>query len=280
MRPDRRSPVAAGVLLLVCLASGAVRGAAPATIRVERVLVPKTDVGSAFPPGTELRGMPAKEFDDLLEAARAGLETSEDQRTPSLIRASHAIIWRDGMLFGQSRLLIEGPKHEPAMLDLSPWGLALRNEDENDSTGQLRATADGRIALRVDPGPSQEVRLNWELAARPGSDGRAFALGLPACPVTELSLELPGDMLPDGPPGAEKARKRWTTPKRLIRTDGAGGFMARLQRNQSTCDCIRLVMERPHASGLEGPLESTSTPPRGAGRPTGPWMPENPACAD
>ena len=50
-------------------------------------------------------------------------------------------------------------------------------------------------------GGNPAIALDWELRARPDSEGRSFALGLPGDETTDLTLELPSGWLPLGPEG-------------------------------------------------------------------------------
>ena len=56
---------------------------------IVRARVPSKDVAKWFPAGTEMRVMPAKEFDSLVKSASAGLLRQRAAQPPRLIRARH-----------------------------------------------------------------------------------------------------------------------------------------------------------------------------------------------
>ncbi len=76
------------------------------------------------------------------------------------------------------------------------------------STGDFQpagARESGKTVLVFQPSASAAVNpavtLDWDLRARPDSEGRSFALGLPGDDTTELTLDLPIGLIPVGPQG-------------------------------------------------------------------------------
>src|SRR4051812_49914712 len=57
---------------------------------VVRVRVPADKVSEFFPPGTELRGLSAGQFEELVASARAGSRRQEGLAAPRLLRARHS----------------------------------------------------------------------------------------------------------------------------------------------------------------------------------------------
>jgi hypothetical protein len=194
---------------------------------VDRVVVPPGRLPSAFPPGAELRSMPAAEFDALLDAARRGAVAERPE--PRLLRAEHLARWEDGRLVGRSELVVERPDGVAGRLVvLEPWSPAIRPTPD----GTAASTADGRTALSVPRSGRTTATVSWELAARAGTDGRFFALALPSCTASTLVLDLPRDLEPavdlsrrsEPRPTAEAGRRRWTLPGGLA---GPGGLVLR-----------------------------------------------------
>src|SRR5207248_3172446 len=80
------------------------------------------------------------------------------------------------------------------------------------------------IVLRTTTTESTTLTLDWELAARVGSNGLAFVLGLPKLDPTALSLDLPADLIPEGPSGVRQGPRSANQPGRMTwRFDGRGG---------------------------------------------------------
>ncbi|WP_406695457.1 hypothetical protein V5E97_30995 [Singulisphaera sp. Ch08] len=190
-----------------------------------RIRVPAEKVGTWFPPGTELRGLSAEQFDSLLASARAGYQRQAGQAPARLLQARHFARWNAGLLTGRSELVIEAPAGPgPHELILSPWTPAIEPSDEPST--ELRMHSDGRTAVRVAPGTVSTVTLKWQLRARTGSQGRRFTLGLPETETSRLILDLPEDWIPEGAsgirqgpdPGSETGRKTW-------RFEGRGGLV-------------------------------------------------------
>ncbi len=103
------------------------------------------------------------------------------------------------------------------MLNLAPWTPALVPDEANTAATLVRSRQDGQTAIAVEPGKSSLVVLSWKLAARPGSSGHVFALGLPRCAVSSLSLDVPSALSPEGAGGLRRGplsgqgpdRQRW-----------------------------------------------------------------------
>jgi hypothetical protein len=179
---------------------------------VVRLRVPSAQVPQWFPVGTELKGMKAGEFDDLLRAARVSARRRSDTKLPRLLKATHEARWQDGRLVGRSVLVIEPARARAAALVLDPWTPAV-------TVGDVRSDAAGRTSIWVQPNREgvTTAALDWRLEARPETEGRSFSLGLPGAPVGLLALDLPAGMEPAGPlglrvgpiPGDMPGRSRW-----------------------------------------------------------------------
>jgi hypothetical protein len=180
---------------------------------VVKIRVPASKVLSWFPPGSDLQVLPPDRFEALLKAVH-------DRPTPRpasrLLRARHSARWESGLLVGRSDVTIEPSTNlRPCLVVLEPWSPAVGVQEAG--TSSIRATADGRLAVKVSPGGPSTFSIDWRLRARPGSGGRAFALALPDLDVSSLVLDLPLGLEPEahggpriGPePGPPADRAIW-----------------------------------------------------------------------
>jgi len=207
MRPFRIAGVHAvfpAVLAFVTLLPAA------APPEVVRLRVPVGRVAKWFPPGTELKGMSAGEFESLARDAAAAAGATP----PRVLRASHSARWEDGVLVGRSELVIDPPRPGPGVLVLEPWTPAI--DASAAGSAPVRSDDSGRTVLRVEPaGDAVTAVAHWRLRARAGSGGRKFALGLPGAGACELKLDLPVGLQPEGPGGLRRGptpadgRARW-----------------------------------------------------------------------
>ncbi|HEV3162732.1 MAG TPA: hypothetical protein VGZ22_01730 [Isosphaeraceae bacterium] len=203
------------------LALSTLMGAGPPDI--VRVQVPADQVSKWFPQGSELRGLPLAEFEALAKKAEAGLARRGGAPGPRLVRGRHAAKWVAGTLVGRSEFVFESPGNRPTPLVLEPWTPATVTAPDA-GTPTVRSLADGRTALWVGPSGATALSVAWELRAQPGSDGRVFALGLPQLDIASLTLDLPGELVPEGPNGLRQGPAPGsTTARRSWRFDGPGG---------------------------------------------------------
>ena len=211
-----RRPCWFGLLLIAPILAGA------APPEVVRVRVPSGRVSAWFPPGTELRGLLRQEFEELARSSRAGWERLDAHVGPRMIGARHEARWVDGVLSGRSEFVIESEGSRPGEVVLDPWSPAV---DPARVVGSpLRARDDGRIVLPIEGEGQSVVSVPWELRARPDSDGRVFALELPRLDATSLTLDLPADLIPEGPEGTRQGPGPISDPNRRgWRFDGHGG---------------------------------------------------------
>ncbi len=154
-------------------------GAGPPEI--VRVHVPSAQATACFPAGTPLRMMAPDRFESLLDAATRGASRTATPAPPRLIRASHKARWNAGVLTGQSRLAVATPGSGPAALVLDPWTPMILA-----STGNLQAVGaleSGKTILLFQPPTAtaahSPVTLDWNLRARPDSEGAASRWDFP-----------------------------------------------------------------------------------------------------
>ena len=174
---------------------------------IKRVLVPAKAVSKFFPAGTELRIMPAKDFESLVAGATEGLVRRRAAVPPRLIRARHRARFSSGVVSGRSELVIEAARSGPADFILEPWTPAILSTPQ--SSRVIGARDSGKPSLWIDQSPSQTIVLDWELQPRSHLPGRSFALELPGNETSVLTLDLPKDWVPScrrgrrrGPPGS------------------------------------------------------------------------------
>ena len=135
---------------------------------IVRVRVPSKDVSKWFPAGTELRVMPAKEFNSLVGRANEGLLRRRAADPPRLIRARHHARLSKGVLVGRTELVIEAARSGPADFLLEPWTPAIL-----PSPGSSRALGAPRF-WKAEPldrsgaQPDDCARLGTTAAIAPG----------------------------------------------------------------------------------------------------------------
>ena len=156
--------------------------------------VPAKDVSKWFPAGTELRVMPANEFESLVAGANEGLVRQRAAEPPRLIRARHHARLSSGVLSGRSELVIEAARSGPADFILEPWTPAILSTPQSSEV--VGARDSGKPSLWIDQSPNQTIVLDWELQPRSHLAGRSFALELPGNETTVLTLEVPKDWVP------------------------------------------------------------------------------------
>ncbi len=186
--------------LAVLLLAGSSRSAPPEVVWVH---VPAGGVATWFPAGTPLRFLAPEQFNALLDAATRASERAGEMVLPRLIRARHHARLEAGVLVGSSRLAVMTSASGQGILPLDPWTpLILPSTQRQVIAGALQS---GKTALWLEPPDGfraqRDLTIDWELRARPDSDGRSFALGLPGDESSELSLELPAGLVPVGQSG-------------------------------------------------------------------------------
>jgi hypothetical protein len=188
-------PLRSRVTAIACAAivghfSLAAVGAGPPEI--VRVRVPAGKVQKVFPPGSELRVLTVPEFERLvLEATRQVARPTTPTR---LLRARHAARWEAGVLTGRTEFAVEAAVGRSPLLVLEPWTPAI--DPASPDAAFVRGLPEGKTALFIPPGADRTVTLAWQLRARPGTEGRVFALGLAGAATGALTLELPTELIP------------------------------------------------------------------------------------
>ena len=195
---------------------------------IRRVYAPANQISKWFPPGTELRVMPADEFESLVKRANAGSSRQTTPEAPRLIRARHQARWSAGFLTGQTELIIGSDPGGPVDFVLDAWSPAVRRATGsvaalppagelpvNPFAGPARTDShalpvvrnpavnwvlgahdSGKTSIWVDRHPAQAVRLDWLLEPQRKARGKRFYLALPGEATTILSLEVPKDWIP------------------------------------------------------------------------------------
>src|SRR5262249_53365238 len=139
--------------LLVVVAAG---GAEPEIVRLR---VPGRDVSRWFPAGTELRLLPAEQFESLIRSAINGVSRRSRGQERRLVRVELQPRRTAGVLAGQSGRVIEAWAG-PADFVLDRWTPAVRATVPVG--GGLAALDSGKPSLWIDQAPTQNVLLEWE----------------------------------------------------------------------------------------------------------------------
>ncbi len=190
------------LLVLGFLLARVQAGAAPPEIL--RIRVPTAQVPGWFPAGTPLRMMAPDPFETLVDMA--GRQAGTGAGGPRLIRAHHHARWTAGVLTGGSEVVAVLPASGPTALTLDPWTpMILPRQRDHQVVGSLES---GKSVIWIEPaaspGATCTLTFDWELRARPDSDGRVFSLGLPGDETSDLALELPEGWVPLGPGGQRR----------------------------------------------------------------------------
>ncbi len=212
MSPGRGTSTALNRLAPIWLLLPLLTGASdPEIIRAR---VPANDVSRWFPAGTELRVMPAKQFDALVEDAIDGSSRARSAHPPRLIRARHQARWGSGVLAGHSELVVEAASSGPADFALEPWTPAII--PTAGSAKAIGARDSGKPSLWIDSAPYQTVELDWELRPQSYSRGRSLALDLPGDETTVLAVDIPKDWVISCRRGRRQGSQPATEPDRQL----------------------------------------------------------------
>jgi hypothetical protein len=142
-------------------------------------------------------------FEMLFDSATRAASRGSTPVKPRLVRAHHRARWNAGVLSGVSELVAEVPASAARILSLDPWTPVVLSHPSDRVT--VGASASGTTVIWLDPTATaaggKGVSLEWQLRARPDSEGRSFALGLPGDETSILTLELPAGWMPLGPEG-------------------------------------------------------------------------------
>jgi hypothetical protein len=179
-----------------------------------RSRVPAKDVSRWFPAGAELRVMPVKQFDVLVQDAIAGSSLMRSAHPPRLIRARHKARWLSGVLSGHTELVVELASSGPAEFPLEPWTPAII--PTAGSIKILGAHDSGKPGVWIDEAPYQTVELDWELTPRSFSRGRSYKLDLPGNESTVLELDIPKDWIASYLHGRRRRLRAGNGPDRQL----------------------------------------------------------------
>ncbi len=202
--------------------------------------VPAREVSKWFPAGTELRVMPAKDFESLVAGASEGSVRRRVADPPRLIRARHRARLSAGVLSGRSELVIEAAKSGPADFILEPWTPAILVTPRTSIV--VGARDSGKPSLWIDQSPNQTIVLDWELQPQSHLPGRSFTLGLPGNETTVLTLDVPKDWVPS----CRRGRRRGPSSS----TAGSDQNRWEIESESGRID-IHLYQPRPGASLVE-----------------------------
>ena len=176
-----------------------------------RVRVPAKDVSRWFPAGTELRVMPAEQFDSLVRRAIEGSSRQRTAQPPRLIRARHHARWNAGVLSGRTELVIEAARSGPADFVLEPWTPAILPTAQSAQGRRCSRFGKAEPVDRSVAQPDHRARVGITTAI--ALRGRSFDLGASRRRNDGLDL---GDSQGLGAFVSSRAaaRLRWSRPTR------------------------------------------------------------------
>ncbi len=210
MRPRFRVTLSLAVSLGIASAAFSQVGSAPgqrppageepaAPLRFRRVYVPLDGIKDW--PRASVRHVPMDkwEFERLVDAAAAPADSPAGSAGQALASAQYtARLLADGMLDGEAVFDLKRLADAPALVSLEPCGLAIGAAvwaAETRRPAKLGLTPDGKLAALIEG--SGRLECNWSLRGRRDSLGSLdFALELPACPASRLTLDLPQRVVP------------------------------------------------------------------------------------
>ncbi len=188
---------------------------AAADPEVVGIHVPASDVSKIFVPGTELRILSPKEFESRVAAAHRAAAGRRPMTLPRLIRARHRARWAGGVLTGHTELVLAASATGPLEYALQPWTPAILAVPKTAKTVGAREAGTAVVWVDASPG-DQTLTIDWELRARPHSQGRGFTLGLPGDGTTVLELDLPRGWVASSQRGIRRGPLTATDPARAL----------------------------------------------------------------
>jgi hypothetical protein len=160
--------------------------------------------------------LPLAEFDALVgRAGKAGAR----KVPPRLLEARYHATLKEESLIGEGQWKLQHAGSGPALLNLEPFNLALR-QARFENGDALIAAFDGKVpSLLVETPGERTVSLDWSARGESRPEGLQFHLEMPSCPVAVLELDVPvgrvvtvldDDALLSGPHEAEMPNfHRW-----------------------------------------------------------------------
>jgi len=162
------------------------------------------------------------EFERLVQAANAAGSPSRANRLPRVVRAEYDARLVDGRwLEGRATLFVEHPGPWAALMPLKPCGLAVHDASwGGEPPTPAKVGVVGDSVLRVLVAQPGRLELGWSLAGSLDASGAVrFALDLPPCPVSRLSISLPEGTVPEVEQGIIVAEKEADGPARRWRIE-------------------------------------------------------------
>ncbi len=257
--------VVAAALATVALATVALPTSARAVepagavtpLRYRRVLVPEQEVDRVV---RGLLPMRRDEFDRRIQLAGTAILDGQAS-SPRIASATYrARLDGNALVGGQAELAITHDASSPALLDLAPMDLAIRDARWPDVSGraaQLGVDQAGKLVCLVEEGGT--LSASWSLQGQRDQRGDlSFQFHLPPSPLTQMILALPADLvlsaegaiaqrLPaaagSGSSGATDAQQEahWS-----IWSPGHGAVALRVANTRTMPDADRLVLVKEH----------------------------------
>ncbi len=199
----------AGVCLLTGHAPAQQPVLAPGKLEYRNVFVPTDKLAEL---ATGYLPIKREEFQQLLTAVNAS-PTGPGGANVRLTRATYSARLQGGDLVdGTAQLQVQHKLKDAALLGLEPCTLAITkphwsnsgdSEATSEPTARLGMDAAGRLAVVVEAARNAEqshtldLRFGWSLrGARDPAGALLFDLQTPACPTSQLALDLPQGLIP------------------------------------------------------------------------------------
>jgi hypothetical protein len=217
--------------LASALAIKAQEPADPAELRFRRVYAPADRI-SDWPTG-EGKYLPLEsdEFERLLSLARSGPPDRQGSFTTRTVAAEYqAELSGEQLLIGRATLEITHSGQSAGMLSLEPCNAAISKtawlisgqDDKTETKNPLLGFGrDGRLQVLVEQ--SGKFSFDWSMSGRRDAGGAmVFSCEFPACPVSVLRLDLPGNLTPASDKGVVSGGKESVEGRRRWRIDLGG----------------------------------------------------------
>ena len=160
---------------------------------IQRIIVSRERFAKEMEKQGTLIALPLAEFDARLERARQAVQARAAM--PRLTRADYRAELSDRYLTnGSGQWTIQHGGVAAAILPISPLNLALHKPKWEQGADALLGDLDGSmLGLFVPQAGSQACLFDWSARGTPTSEGIAFSLMTPPCPITTFEFKLPAE---------------------------------------------------------------------------------------
>lgn len=193
------------------------------TWRIQRVLVP-AERPEQWPreEGQKYLPVPAKQFEQRLATLREAAGNSDVPPAVEAIRSEYEAELVDGDLAGRAIWTFSRRDPSKAVAFLAGCQLPISNPQwvESGQHAIVGNDQQGRLAVVVDR--SERLQFNWTLRGHQDDEAQRYAFHCGACPLSVLSLTLPGDMAPEVDRGVVASSEQTNDGRRCWRIELGG----------------------------------------------------------